>query len=81
MKLFHDDVVLEVRVAPEVETNPVAQFRILDRLNLRNAERIHFRRRHDKCVSDQLSLCTLNSPYLKVSHVTEGIFVRLVYVS
>lgn len=40
MQLFHDDVVLEVRVAPEVETNPVAQFRILDRLNLKDAKQI-----------------------------------------
>lgn len=35
MQLFHDDVVLKVRVSSEVEANSVAQFVILERLNLR----------------------------------------------
>lgn len=43
MQLFHDDVVLEIRVPPEVKTNPVAEFGILDRFDLRNAKDIYFR--------------------------------------
>lgn len=35
VQLFHDDVVLKVRVSSEVEANSVAQFVILERLNLR----------------------------------------------
>lgn len=77
MQLLHDDVVLEVRVAPEVETDPVAQFGILDGLNLRNNKQVH----HQTCVCHRLVRCNLNSPDLKISHVTEGVFVRLVDVS
>lgn len=43
MQLFHDDVVLEIRVPPEVKTNPVAQFSILDGFDLRNAKEMYFR--------------------------------------
>lgn len=35
MQLLHDDVVLEVWVSSEVEANSVAQFVILERLDLR----------------------------------------------
>lgn len=34
VELLHDDVVLEVRVPPEVKTDPIAEFVILERLNL-----------------------------------------------
>lgn len=33
--LLHNDVVLEVRIPPEVETDPVADFIIIERLDLR----------------------------------------------
>lgn len=48
MQLFHDDVVLEIRVPPEVKTNPVAQFSILDSFDLRNAKEIYFRQDNDE---------------------------------
>lgn len=35
VQLLHDDVVLEVRVPSEVETDPVAQFVILEGLDLK----------------------------------------------
>lgn len=35
VQLLHDDVVLEVRVPPEVKTDPVAKFIILERLDLK----------------------------------------------
>lgn len=34
VELLHDDVVLEVRVPPEVKTDPVAQFVVLEGLDL-----------------------------------------------
>lgn len=49
MQLFHDDVVLEIRVPPEVKTNPVAQFSILDSFDLRNAKEIYFRQDNEWC--------------------------------
>lgn len=35
MQLLHDDVVLEVRVPSEVEADPVAQFIVLEGLDLK----------------------------------------------
>lgn len=84
MQLFHDDVVLEIRVPPEVKTNPVAQFGILDRFDLRNAKDIYLRHGVNDvqlASGQELPLCTLNSSYLKVSHVTQSIFISLVDVS
>lgn len=39
MQLLHDNVILEVWISSEVEANPVAQFVILERLNLKKDRR------------------------------------------
>lgn len=39
VELLHDDVVLEVRVPPEVKADPVAHFVIVERLDLRETRR------------------------------------------
>lgn len=38
MQFFHDDVVLEIGVPPEVKTDPVAKFIILERLDLKETQ-------------------------------------------
>lgn len=38
VQLLHNDVVLEIRVPSKVEADPVAQFVILERLDLKEAE-------------------------------------------
>ena len=40
VQLLHDDVVLEVRVPPEVKTDPVPEFIIFDGLNLEKTREI-----------------------------------------
>lgn len=39
MELLHYDVVLEVRVPPEVKTDPVADFVVVERLDLKETQR------------------------------------------
>lgn len=39
MELLHDDVVLEVRIPPEVEPDPVADFVAVERLDLGGGDR------------------------------------------
>lgn len=41
MELLHDDVVLEVRIPPEVEPDPVADFVTVEGLDLRGHTHTH----------------------------------------
>ena len=80
MQLLHDDVVLEVRVPPEVKTDPVPEFIIFDGLNLEKTREICWNFAHTQTQQEPGFVHT-NSSYLKISHVTESIFVGLIDVS
>lgn len=81
VQLLHDDVVLEVRVPPEVKTDPVAEFIILERLDLKETwgKCLNYATKHIQPEPDFVH--THNSSYLKISHVTKSIFISLVNVS
>lgn len=74
VELLHNDVVLEVRIPPEVETDPVADFIIIERLDLREMKKRLLRQLDP-------GLVPTRCPYLQISHITERIFIRLVNVS
>lgn len=80
MQFLHDDVILEIWITPEMEADSEAHFVVLERLNLKTEEMVEFIYIYiyillllweKKC-------CT---SYLKISHVTEGVFIRLIDVS